>query len=234
MIDFLLKFRPLHPLPITPPTRDPVGVTIRTISGISVVETIPNVNIQVRDETFLSISITDWITTGTTVLLRSFNSTHSVIDTVCHPNPVLAAGFIFEIIPVRNPSQRYTVEFPPLAIHAQGVILHVDLKEIFRKIEATAAELVTLQTYAHQEQERQILSSLPRSRRVQFFSRIAPTTSTARAGRGIPTIRQIELEAQQNPTETIEVVNNHGSDNNTEGSNNQTASGDSGPKHHSQ
>lgn len=201
MNDFLLKLRPKYPLSITPPTQTPIGVTIRTISGVSVIETVPNVRVQIKDEVFLAIAVSDWITTGSTIFLRAFSWTKPVVEITCHPNPALAAGFIFEIIPLRSPSRIYLVEFPPLAAHAQGVIIHADLKDIFSRTEPFVAQFIA----SHGR-----LQPLPQT----------PTTTASRVARGIRTIRQFELEAQERLRETVEapeITTDHGGSDDTEG-----------------
>lgn len=178
MRDFLLRFRPLNPSPnpsIPIPNQNPIGITIKAISGVSVVETKPTVNIKIRNETFIAVSLSDWFSTGSTIFLRTFTS-NPIADVICHPNPALAAGFLFEATPITNPSQLYTVEFPPYATHADGVVIHTDLKEIFRLVDAFQVEFTAVQQREFQERERFLLESLP-----TFQSRI-PVINTVTGG----------------------------------------------------
>lgn len=179
MRDFLFRFRPLNPSPnpsISFPTQNPIGITIKAVSGVSVIETKPTVNIRIRNETFLAISLSEWFSTGSTIFLRTFNS-QPIADVICHPNPALAAGFFFEATPIANPSQLYSVEFPPYATHSEGVVIHTDIKEIFRLTDAFQVEFTALQQREFQERERFLLESLP-----NFHRKIPLNTLTSASG----------------------------------------------------
>lgn len=204
MRDFLIRFRPLRPLPTptaTPPTRNPIGVTFKAISSVSVIETRPSVNIRIKDETFIAISILDWFSNGASALLRAFEFSNPIVDVVCHPHPALAAGFIFEITPLTNPSQLYSVDFPTYASHAEGIVIHTDLKEIFRRVDTFRIEFCTIQNCILTERERFQLESLPTIHRAQSLALSALIQS--RAPRTSSIIRPTEQSVQNNTLQPV-------------------------------
>lgn len=191
MRDFVIKLRSLRPTPTPPIIPNPVGITVKALSGVSVIQTRPVANLRIGNETFLTLPVSDWFLTGPIIFLRAFDLHNPVVDVVCHPHIALEYGFVFEITPLTNPSQLYSVEFPPHASQAQGVAIHTDLREIFRRTEAFAIEFLALQNRAHSDEERYFLENLPTARSVDTvnppissqpppLARIEPTTQTNR------------------------------------------------------
>ena len=228
MRDFLLRFRPSRPLPTptaSPPTRDPIGVTIKAISGVSVVETRPSVNIRIKDETFIAISISDWFSTGASVFLRAFEFSNPIVDVICHPHPALASGFLFEVTPLTNPSQLYSVEFPPYATHAEGIAIHTDLKEIFRRVDTFKVEFCATQNRNFSERERLHLESLPTIHNAQsialstLIQSRAPRTCTT--PRPTPTPRRTEQNIQEHSCQPLIRENEDGSSQSNESRDNE-------------
>lgn len=165
MRDFSIKIRPLHPItdPRNLPTHQPIGITIRAISGVTVLSTQPDAHIQIKNETYLLVSTLDWLSIASTFVLRAFDQYDPVVDIICHPNIALREGFIFEITPLTNPSQLYVVEFPRLEGHSEGIVIHTNLTEIFRQTDAFAVEFLALNNCAFTGRQALISSASTRS-----------------------------------------------------------------------
>lgn len=176
MRDFSIKLRPLHPItnPRNLPTHQPVGITIRAISGVTVLQTQPDANIQIKNETYLLVRTLDWLSIASTFVLRAYDQCNPVVDIICHPNIALREGLVFEITPLTNPSQLYVVEFPPLEAHSEGIVIHTNLQEIFRQTDAFTVEFLALGNRLHSNSERRALISSTSTRSVNIVQPVQP------------------------------------------------------------